>query len=236
VDLPPWTSQLVDLSTVAAIESLAEKPPGSSREHAREKFLGGTDFARGHLYKVALSQVPPRVAEEVVEVLDADLHRSRLSECGESVIELGGAVEPVFSEEWLDLEFDDAPEPSFVVRIGALTKVAMADSEAWTKCWIRLDALVKSRKALLDDLPQRGFDTPAGEVGSKTLAAERGLEVDEYEPTAKRIVHERERSICRVHHADHVEVRRNVKARLIVVGIGQRDSVPRISLIGFDEG
>ena len=121
-------------------------------------------------------------------------------------LELIGVVKPVFTEHWKNVVVNDGVQPLLGTNISA-AEIAMTDAEALTQRLIKRYFTVQVLH-LVNEFVQR-LVVQTVLVMDEALGIEARFHLKEAEATTKRIVDHGKAAICRVHHANDIEVLRD---------------------------
>src|ERR1051326_7060708 len=147
------------------------------------------------------------------------------------------AVEPVFSNQWYDFRFDHPPIP-FVMWGDTIpgTKIAVADPVAWAEILgIGRNGFVQESHPFYDSAHKRWRGTQVFQKRLERLALEFRLERDEAKPAAECVIHHRQRPVSSVHHADNVQIVRDIELVCDFLRVSQRDGVLRSPLVWLNQ-
>ena len=121
-------------------------------------------------------------------------------------LELVGVVEPVFTEHRKNVVVNDGVQPLFGANISA-AEIAVADAEALTQRLIKGDFTVQVFHPINKFV--QCLVVQAVLVMDEALGIEARFHLKEAEAATKRIVDHGEAAVCRVHHANDIEVLRD---------------------------
>ena len=121
-------------------------------------------------------------------------------------LEFVGVVEPVFTKHRKNVIVNDGVQPLLGANIPA-AEVAVADTEALTQRLIKRNLTVQVLHFVNEFIQRLVVQTIL--LMNESLGIKARFHFKEAETTTKRIVDHGEAAICRVHHADNVEVLRD---------------------------
>ena len=121
-------------------------------------------------------------------------------------LELVGVIKPVFTEHRKNVVINDGMQPLLAANISA-AEIAVADAEALTQRLIKRNLTVQVLH-LVNEFIQC-LVVQAILLMDEALGIEARFHLKEAEAATERIVNHGETSVCRIHHADDVEVLRD---------------------------